>query len=78
VTESLSRVTRSLGMADEPPNLIGSSLTRDCERNRHLLEIGRRVIDVVFLRVAKCAPNISGCVLDGNLIERREPRHLSQ
>jgi hypothetical protein len=78
VAEGLCRVAGTLGMGDELAHVGTRSAADDRERDRHLLEIGRGVVDVVLLRVPEGRPNVSRRVLDGNLVKWREPRQLGQ
>ena len=78
VAEGLCRVAGTLGMGDELAHIGARSGAHDRERDRHLLEIGGGVVDVVLFRVSEGRPNVSRCVLDGNLVKWREPRQLGQ
>ena len=78
MAERLRGVAGTLGMGDELAHAGARCATHDRERDRHLLEIGRGVVDVVLLRVSEGRPNVSRRVLDGDLVEWREPRQLGQ
>jgi hypothetical protein len=78
MAQALRGVAGPLGVCRQAPHLLRSSRADDFELDRDLLEVGRRVVDIVFLSVAKCGSDICGRVFDWNLIQRREPRQLRQ
>ena len=65
-------------MSRQPAHLVLTRGAHHVELDDHLLEIGRCVIDVVFLRVAEGGANVSCRVVDRDLVERREPRQLCE
>src|SRR6202035_3180704 len=74
----LGRVTASLGVRDQLADVRGGGGTDHRELDHHLLEIGRRIVDVVFLSVLKGGPDVRRGVLDRHLVEWREPRQLGE
>jgi hypothetical protein len=78
VAQRLRRVAGTLGMGHELTHVGARSGAHDRERDRHFLEIGWGVVDIVLLRVSEGCPNVSRGVLDGDLVEWREPRQLGQ
>ena len=78
MAQALRGVAGPLGVSRQPAHLLLARGAHDVEPDDHLLEIGRCVIDVVFLRVAEGGANVSGRVVDRDLVERREPRQLRE
>ena len=78
VAKRLRRVASTLCMGHELTHVAACRGAHDRERDRHLLEIGRGIVDVVLLRVSEGRPNVSRGIFDRDIVERREPRQLGQ
>ena len=76
--EALSRMTRPLGVRREPAHLFSVCGADYPELDVDLLEPRGCIIDVVLLSVAKRGPHIGRGIVDLDLVERREPRHLGE
>src|SRR5207237_968637 len=59
MAKRLRGVATSLGMSHQLADIRGSGGTDDRELDHHLLEIGRRVVDVVLLGVLKGGADVS-------------------
>jgi hypothetical protein len=51
VAEGLRCVAGTLGVCHQLANAVAGCVTHDGELDRHLFEVGRRVVDVVFLGI---------------------------
>jgi hypothetical protein len=71
-------VAGTLGVGRQTPDLVRICRADNIEPDDHLFEVRRRVVDAIFLGVAKGRPNVRRRVVDGNLIQRREPRQLGE
>src|SRR5260370_25248320 len=78
IAQALCRMAGSLGMRGEPAHLFSARWTDHLQFDGHLLEVGGRVVDVVLLGIAKRGAAVGGALLDRDLIQRREPRHLRE
>ena len=78
MAQALRRVACALGVRGEPLYLFGAGRAHDVQLDGHLIEVRRRVVDVVLLSVAKRCPHIGGRVVDLHFVEWREPRHLGE
>lgn len=76
--QRLGGVTRALGVGDELAYLRIGRGTGDCKRDCHLLEVRRRVVNIVFFGVLKGSTDVGGGVVNRDMIERREPRQLGK
>jgi hypothetical protein len=59
-------------------DLVRAGHANDVEPDGHLFEVGRRVIDVVLLSVAKRGAHVRGRIFDRDFVEGREPRQLRE
>lgn len=66
----------TLGMCDKLAHLLSRGRAIYLESDMHLIEIRRRIINIVLLSVAKGGTHIGGRIVDSYCIERREPRQL--
>lgn len=76
--QALRRVAGALRVSREPLHLFSACRADYLEPDVNPLEICGGVIDVVLFGVAKRGPHVGGGVVDGYLVQWREPRHLSQ
>jgi hypothetical protein len=74
----LGRVAASLGVSDQFADTRRGGRTDHRELDHDLLEVGRRIVDVVFLGVPEGRPDVGRRILDRDLVEWREPRQLGQ
>ena len=56
--QALGGVARAFGVGGEAPHVLGPGRAHDVELDAHLLEEGRRIVDVVLLSVAKGGSDI--------------------
>lgn len=66
----------ALGMRDKIAHLLSRGWAIYLESDIHLIEIRRRIVNIVLLCVAKGGTHISGRIVDSYAVERREPRQL--
>jgi hypothetical protein len=78
MAQALRSVTGTLRVRRQPLHLLRGGWAHDLQLDRDVLEIRRRVIDVVFLSVAKGSAHVGGRVVDRYFVERREPRQLGE
>jgi hypothetical protein len=76
--QRLRRMAGALRVGDQFADLLGGRRARDREGDRHLLEVGRSVIHIVLFRVAEYAAHVSRRVVNGHLVQWREPRQLGE
>ncbi len=74
--QTLGRVAGAFGVRGQLADLVRASRADHVQLDGHLLEVGRRVVNVVFLSVAERGADVGGRILDRDLVERREPRQL--
>ncbi len=58
----------ALSMGGQPLHLLGICWAHDLQLDGDIFEVGRRVIDAIFLSVAKGGAYIGGRVIDRDLI----------
>jgi len=65
-------------MRDQLSHRIARRTADEGEFDADLFEVSRGIIDVILFGIPESRPYVGGGILDGNLVERREPRHLGQ
>ncbi len=65
-------------MGDEPLRLFRWRRAGQVERDSYVLEIGRRIVHIIFLGVTKGRAHVGRSAINGHIIERREPRQLGE
>jgi hypothetical protein len=65
-------------MGRQAADLRWRSAADDVELDQDLFEVGRRVVDVVLLGVAKGRPDVRGRIVYRDPIQWREPRQLGE
>lgn len=78
MAQRLGGMAGALGVGNQAIYLIRRSWAVHSERNRDLVEIGRRIINVVLLGVAEGRSHVGGGVVNRDVVERREPRQLGK
>ena len=71
-------VAGTLRMRDQLSHRIARRTADDGQFDADLFEVSRGIIDVILFGIPKSRPYVRGGILDGNLVQRREPRHLGQ
>ena len=78
MAQRLCGVTGTLGMCDELTYLLCVCRAGYGEGDCHVLEIRRCVIDIILFGVMKARSNVRRSVINGYVVEWREPRQLSK
>ena len=78
VPKRLRGVAGTFRMRDQLSHRIARRTADEGEFDADLFEVSRGIIDVILFGIPESRPYVGGGILDGNLVERREPRHLGQ
>ncbi len=78
MTKGLGRVAGALGVRHQPVDALAGCTADHGQLDSHIFEVGGGVIDVVLFGVSEGGADVSGGVLDWDLVERREPRQLRE
>ncbi len=78
MSKRLGRVAGALGVRHQLSDALARCTGDHRQLDSHLFEVGGGVVDVVLFGVSEGGADVSGGVLDWDLVERREPRQLRE
>jgi hypothetical protein len=61
-------MARPFRMGDKPLCLFRRRWANYRQRNRHVLEVGRRIVHIVFFGIAEGRAHIGGSVINGHIV----------